>query len=199
MRQDLRRLILDQTRDLLISEGYQSLSMRKIAKAIGYSATSIYLHFKNRDALFYALIDEGMEKLYARFEQVKAAVGEPKARLAALCESYVAFGRENPEYYEIMFMAHTEDMKRYPVESYRNARRNLLVFADTFAEGQQTGVFALEDPKEASNVLWAMLHGLTSLLLSHRVDVNLDTDQLIATTIHHALRSFAAVPAPTVS
>ncbi|MDX1502000.1 MAG: helix-turn-helix domain-containing protein, partial [Thermoanaerobaculia bacterium] len=49
---DLRRTILDRTRHLLVEEGYNNLSMRKIARAVGCSATSIYLHFENKDALF---------------------------------------------------------------------------------------------------------------------------------------------------
>ena len=49
---DLRRSILVTSRELLVREGYSSLSMRKIARSIGYSATSIYLHFKSKDQLY---------------------------------------------------------------------------------------------------------------------------------------------------
>ena len=63
---DLRRLILDHARRLLVSDGYDALSMRKIAASAGCSATSIYLHFESKDALTHALISEGMGRLHAR-------------------------------------------------------------------------------------------------------------------------------------
>ena len=61
---DLRHAILDATRQLLVADGYPNLSMRKIAGAVGCSATSIYLHFAGKDALVHALIGEGMETLH---------------------------------------------------------------------------------------------------------------------------------------
>ena len=60
---DLRRSLMDEARRMLLSDGYTSLSMRKLAKSVGCTATSIYLYFSNKDALIHALIDEGMEGL----------------------------------------------------------------------------------------------------------------------------------------
>ena len=87
---DLRRVILDSTRHLLVRDGYKSLSMRKIARAIGYSATSIYLHFENKDALIHALIEEGMDQLLATLKAAEVEhVGHPVARLEAMCRLQV--------------------------------------------------------------------------------------------------------------
>ena len=66
---DLRRRILDTARHQLVQDGYQDLSMRKIASAIGYSATSIYLYFDSKDALLHALIHEGMMGLRDQLEE----------------------------------------------------------------------------------------------------------------------------------
>ena len=113
---DLRRAILARTRRMLVEVGYNHLSMRKIARSVGCSATSIYLHFENKDALLHALIDEGMEQLNASLQEVAAAHADPAGRLEALSRSYVDFGLDNPEYYEVMFMLHPERMARYPAE-----------------------------------------------------------------------------------
>lgn len=69
---ELRRHILDTARHLLVQEGYKALSMRTIADAIGYSATSIYLHFDGKDALLHALIHEGMMALRDRLRDAAA-------------------------------------------------------------------------------------------------------------------------------
>ncbi len=192
---DLRRVILDTTRHLLVRDGYKSLSMRKIARAIGYSATSIYLHFDNKDALFHALIEEGMERMLEGFKAAEAAhLGDPAARLRALCRRYVAFGLDHPEYYEIMFMLHPEHMERYPPEKYRRARRNLDVIAAALADGAAQGVLSVKDPRVSASAIWAALHGTVSLLLARRVDVRIRQEDFIEAAIAHVIQGVLVEP-----
>ncbi len=188
---DLRRLILDTTRRLLVKEGYHNLSMRKIAKSIDYSATSIYLHFESKDALLHALIDEGMQRLYDAFTDIVGQFPEqPVARLRALCKEFITFGLDNPEYYEIMFQLRPEQMERYPAEKYRRARRNLDIIAEALAEGAEGGVFTVKDARVSASTIWASLHGTVSLLLAERVDIRIDPNDFIETAIRQTLRSY---------
>ena len=185
---DLRREILDTTRRLLVSEGYKNLSMRKIARAIGYSATSIYLHFGGKDALFHALIEEGMERLYADLQAAERRDGDARQRLRILCRAYIDFGLQNPEYYEIMFMLHPEHMERFPSEKYRRARRNLDVVTTVLQEGAEDGYFQLVDARVAASAVWSMLHGTVSLLLARRVDVRIEAETLVETVVEQVVR-----------
>ena len=187
---DLRRAILDRARGLLVEEGYPDLSMRKIARAAGCSATSIYLHFESKDALVHALIDEGMARLLGRLQAARDGCADPVVCLAAMARAYVAFGRENPEYYEVMFQLHPDRMARYPVEHYRRARRNLELFAETLAAGAGTGVFRADNADVGAHVLWTALHGLVSLLLAQRVDVKVADEAFVDAAIGHALDGF---------
>jgi len=175
---NLRREILDTTRKLLIQDGYQNLSMRKIANAIGYSATSIYLYFENKDNLVHALIDEGMEKMQHLLCGIEDLFTSPLEALRELCERYVAFGLENPEYYEVMFQLHPARMARYPVEKYRKARKNLEVFKDVIEVGQRMSVFGNGDSLLKATAIWTTLHGLVSLLIAQRVDQQIDAAEL---------------------
>lgn len=214
----LRALILDTARNLLTTKGYHHLSMRRIAGQIGYSATSIYLHFDNRDQLVHALIDQGVDRLYERLSGVVSGedAGEragPQAgehaerqagdsqtvssagnrtidRLLRLCRAYVHFGLENPEYYEIMYILHPEYMARYPADKYRKARRNLMILADALEEGMESGLFEPSDPLTAATVVWAQLHGTVSLLNSRRVDRRVDEEQLIDEACRRIIRGF---------
>jgi AcrR family transcriptional regulator len=120
---DLRRAILDESRRLLLEQGYGHVSMRKVAAAVGCTATSIYLHFDSKDALIHALIEEGMDLLYADLEKAAATDGPAEVRYEALCRAFLDFGLGNPEYYEIMFQLTPREMQRYPSEKYRGARR----------------------------------------------------------------------------
>jgi AcrR family transcriptional regulator len=189
----LRRTILDRTRTLLVEEGYHHLSMRKIARAVGCSATSIYLHFESKDALIHALIEEGMARLYERLAEAAAAHADPAARLDALARAYVRFGLENPEYYQVMFQLHPDRMARYPAEDYRRARRNLELLARALADGARAGVFRVEHADVEAHVLWAALHGLVSLLLAERVDVRVADEAFVDAAIRHALNGLRVV------
>jgi len=190
---ELRRKILDVTRHLLIKEGYAGLSMRKIARAIGYSATTIYLYFKNKDELFHTLILEGLELLYKQLQEGVDGVEDPEKRLRALCEQYLMFGLRNPEYYEIMFIMHPEKTSRFPVEDFRKGRRNLQLFADTLARGADQGLFQVEDSRVSASVIWAYLHGVVSLLIAQRVDVRINHEQFVEEAIDRAVGSFRAI------
>ncbi len=193
--QDLRRVILDTTRHLLIEEGYNNLSMRKIARAIGYSATSIYLYFKDKDDLFHTLIEEGYSQLQQVFKAIETSYDNGSERLKALCRAYIRFGLDNPEYYEVMFLLHPEHMARYPAEKYRRARRNLDVIASALDEGTRQGVFSVENPRVTASTIWAALHGAVSLLIAQRVDIRIDPQAFIETTLNHTLRGVQATSA----
>ncbi|MDE2997375.1 MAG: TetR/AcrR family transcriptional regulator [Bacteroidota bacterium] len=194
----LRRAILDTARELLTSVGYARLSMRNIANEIGYSATSIYLHFESKDDLVHALIDEGVELLYGRLTEADESGSSPEERLEAMCRAYVSFGMERTEYYEIMYVLHPEYIKRYPTEKYRKARRILETMAAAIEQGMHEGTFREVEPMLAANLAWSQLHGVVTLLSSERVDKRIDQDELINAACLHvvdAMRRWAATVA----
>lgn len=183
----LRRAILDTARQLLTTVGYAHLSMRNIAKEIGYSATSIYLHFESKDDLIHALIDEGVDVLFRELSQSDVAASSPEQRLEAMCRAYVRFGLERSEYYGIMYVLHPEYIKRYPVDKYRKARRNLEIMAQAVQDGIEAGVFRKVEPMLAVNLAWAQLHGIVTLLSSERVDKRIDPDVFVDAGCRHVV------------
>jgi AcrR family transcriptional regulator len=193
----LRRAILDTARQLLTTVGYARLSMRNIAKEIGYSATSIYLHFESKDDLVHALIDEGVDVLHESLSRANASFSTPEHRLEAMCRAYVAFGLERSEYYEIMYVLHPEYIKRYPVEKYRKARRNLEIMADAVRDGMESGVFRSVEPMLAANLAWTQLHGVVTLLSSERVDKRIAPDDLIDAACRHVVSSICTWKDPS--
>lgn len=189
---DLRRLILDHARHLLVRDGYDALSMRKIAGSVGCSATSIYLHFDSKDGLTHALIDEGMGLLGEALAEADDPEAAAPDRLDALCRAYVRFGLGRPEYYQIMFQLHPERMARYPAEDYRRARRNIERFGEVLAAGEAAGTLrAPASPDVSAHVLWTALHGLVSLLIAERVDVKVAGDAFIDAAVRQAQAAFA--------
>jgi AcrR family transcriptional regulator len=187
---NLRRQILDASRQILIEQGYGALSLRRIAAMIGCSATAIYLYFDNRDALVHSLIDEGFDMLYDRVAAAAAASiddGDPLGRLRRIGWEYIAFGLENPEYYEIMFMLNPREMARFPTEKYRRAARTMEPFADALRDGIATGRLRSVEPRGFANVVWATLHGGTAIVLARRLDVRIDHERFLRDLLDNAL------------
>src|SRR5215470_17253597 len=98
-KQLLRQEILDAARELLVRDGYDALSMRKVAERIDYSPTAIYLHFKDKQELVFSLCDETFARLVRELETLKRDYPDPLVRLRKGMERYIAFGLKNPNHY----------------------------------------------------------------------------------------------------
>jgi AcrR family transcriptional regulator len=162
--------------------------MRDVARAVGCSVSSIYLYFAGKDALVHALMDEGFERWHRRMREVADAETTPAARLEAVCRAYVEFGLANPEFYEIMYMFHSDRMARYPRELFRRARRNL---EDLGALAAAYADAPADAPPDATAVrataLWATLHGIVSTIIADRLDRGLDRGRYVEGAIRFAL------------
>lgn len=164
-KQEMRRQVLDAAMHLFVEEGYDKVSVRKIADQIGYSPGTIYLYFKDKDDIFYHLHEEGFERLIARQQEAMAAE-DPVERLRKMGEAYVRFALENPEYYELMFISRSP-LKRVDTEwscgmdSLDCLRQTIQACVDA---GQMTDV----DTEMATFAMWSAVHGLASLLLRDR-------------------------------
>src|SRR5215467_7801250 len=98
-KQLLRQQILDAARELLVRDGYDALSMRKVAERIDYSPTAIYLHFKDKQELVFSLCDETFARLVKQLETLEREYPDPLVRLRKGLERYIQFGLTNPNHY----------------------------------------------------------------------------------------------------
>src|ERR1700757_2609359 len=100
---ETRDKILDAARELFVSEGYEGVSMRKVAEKIEYSPTAIYVHFHDKQELFLELCHADFRRLAESFAQL-AKITDPIERLRRIGRAYIEFGLENPNHYRMMFM-----------------------------------------------------------------------------------------------
>ncbi|TDF96251.1 TetR/AcrR family transcriptional regulator [Paenibacillus piri] len=109
-----RERILEEARQLFAEYGYHTLTMRSIAKAMGYSHGALYYHFNEKAELFYALVTEDFTML---LERQKAMLARSRmgdiGQLEKLMLAFIQFGLENPYHYEIMFMINDAELQRY--------------------------------------------------------------------------------------
>src|SRR6478672_1413373 len=100
---EVRDKILDAARNLFVSEGYESVSMRKIAEAIEYSPTAIYVHFKDKAELMQQLCQHDFRSLAHVFQDL-AKIADPVERIRQTGHTYIRFAAGNPNHYRLMFM-----------------------------------------------------------------------------------------------
>lgn len=107
-RREVRQLILQAAGEEFLQHGYESFSLRRVAERIGYSATTIYLYFQNKDDLLLATVQEGFQAFDNEIKEVAAAHPDPIERIEALGRAYIAFGLHHPALYRLMFMQRSE-------------------------------------------------------------------------------------------
>lgn len=161
-RTEIRRKILDAARDLFASEGYAHVTMRRIAEAIEYSATTIYNHFEDKDDVVKALCEEDFERLLGALRNAESPA-DPVDQIRQMGRAYAAFGLEWPNHYRFMFL--TPD-KQHDLDPESPGHRSFGLLKSAVERAVAEGAFRAVDPDLAAQVLWSSLHGVVSLLIT---------------------------------
>src|SRR5215470_8356879 len=99
-REELKQQILDAVWELFVREGYENVSMRKIADKIEYSPTSIYTYFKDKDEILDCLCEETFLHLHKhKLATVHQMENDTLESLKKKMETYIRFGLEHPDHY----------------------------------------------------------------------------------------------------
>lgn len=186
----LREKILEASRTVLFTSGYDALSMRKIASATGVSATSIYLYFKNKDHLVHTIIEESVEELSSAIESGSQKVKGTINQFEAIIRSYVDFALKQPEKYQVIYMVRSDAMGRYPKEKFRKARRGYTLLESVIQQGVDEGIMELDRPMIAAYSIWAQLHGIIDVVLNRRLDSRIDQSNFIEESIEQIIQGF---------
>src|SRR5215470_15442558 len=164
---ETRDKILDAARELFVTEGYEGVSMRKVAEKIEYSPTAIYVHFADKNELFHELCRQD----FARLQEVMKSAEMPTdsiERLRQIGRNYIEFGINFPNHYVFMFM--TPHPPHEPDEEDKEIMGNpevdayaLLKWAVQEAINSRRFREEVQDAELVSQTLWASVHGVISL------------------------------------
>jgi AcrR family transcriptional regulator len=161
----LRRQILDAAREMFAHEGYEAVSMRRLAERIEYSPTAIYLHFADKDELFRAVGDETFAGLVTRLERQRRTLGgEPLRCLEAGLREYIAFGLKHPEHYAVTFLQRPRGTP--PPFAGSPGEEAFSYLRRAVADCRAAGLIRPIDVEDTAQVLWMSIHGLVALLVT---------------------------------
>ena len=187
---ELRGKILDAARELFTSEGYDRVTMRRIAEAIEYSPTAIYQHFEDKDDLVRALCADEFSRLLAALPQQPPE--DPVQWVRQIGLAYARFGLRHPNHYRFMFMSpHREhDLSEPGLKSYG-------VIRDAVAKAIESGRFRQGDVDGTAQALWAMVHGAVALLITYKPEqfpITPAVPDLVEQLVEAGIRGFLAEP-----
>ncbi len=173
-RTELREKILDAARELFITDGYEGVSMRKVAEKIEYSPAAIYVHFADKEELFREICFRDFGA-FAEFFRNVARESDPIARLRKVGQAYMEFALNHPNHYRLMFMTpHPPSVAHCDAEAGKGDpdMDSYAFLLNCVKDALDKGVFRddLTDPELISQTLWASVHGLVSLEITKGKD-----------------------------
>lgn len=180
-KEKMRRRILDAAKQLFVKEGFNNVSMRRIASKIEYSPAAIYRYFKNKREIISVLREEGFARYVERQKAGFETYPDPMERLRVGGRGYIRFAMAEPEYYHLMFCTNCNevDLKgewaASSIASYSN-------FRSTVGECIETGYFGDVDLDTVVFALWSGVHGFAHLMSTGQVDIlsdDIDIDGLL--------------------
>jgi AcrR family transcriptional regulator len=200
----LREEILDAARDLFIKEGYESLSMRRIAEQIEYSPTTIYLYFRDKDDLIRQVCQETFSMLIQTLQSLHLDQVNPLEGLRKAGYAYIKFGLEHPDHYRAAFVMPqcTDNPRKNLTQEEIDNSAGMQCFNSLrmgVAECIRLGYFRPVDVEATSQAIWANLHGITSLLIGHTMFPWVEREQLSHFSVDTMLNGLLANPATALS
>lgn len=160
-KEEMRSSILEAAWRLVIQDGWQALSIRKIAEAIEYSVPVIYDHFANKEAILLELTKQGFQKLNAQLVKATERAASAEEQIEGMAYAYWKFAFENAAYYQVMYGL------GMPSCDTVNQISELSTFSELILQPIRTVIASGENPETDSflklHTFWSMLHGLVSI------------------------------------
>jgi len=176
-KEEIKKEIILTAWELVKKEGWQSLSIRKIADAIEYSVPVIYDHFENKEAILLEFAKKGYYKLFKHMFEAKEQHTDPAEQIKAMADAYWNFAHEHRELYQLMFgigMACCEiDKAVLEKEQFR------AIFTEPIEQLVKKSERTDINVCLKYHALWSLLHGLISIRIVGNTPLREGLDKMI--------------------
>lgn len=182
-KQQTRQAILTAALQIARLEDWPALTIRKVGEYIEYSAPMVYEYFASKEEILRELLQEGFRQLTAAMRYAAKTASTPGERPYKVADAYWNFAQANPELYRLMFGQAGVPIDRQMVAEA--TQESCIEVVKVLEDWAQTNGIVLEDAMGASEILWALLHGLISFTLLNRIQGG---DARARTLMHQALQ-----------
>jgi AcrR family transcriptional regulator len=158
-----RQAIVTAARQMAEAEGWDAVTIRRLADRIEYSQPVLYSHFPGKGGIIDAVAVEGFAELRLILQNARQAAASPEAALEELAAAYVGFALEHPALYDAMFTLSTE----LPFGRPEGPRELHAAFAEL--KEAVTPLADGRDPETLAEIAWSALHGIATLTRTGRL------------------------------
>ena len=183
-KEQLRRRILSAARELFVTEGYESVSMRKIADMIEYSPTTIYLYYEDKADLLDSVCKETLLNLLNTLDLLRKDKSDPVETLRKSGKAYVEFGLKYPQDYKLTFVVRPQFQKGLGLQEGSVGEKVFNYLCAMVSECIRQKAFRQVDVETTGQALWSAVHGVTLLLIDFPDFPWTEKDKLIDMVIH---------------
>ncbi|MFA6438227.1 MAG: TetR/AcrR family transcriptional regulator [Bacteriovoracaceae bacterium] len=160
-------MILSAAKNLFIQEGFDHVTIRRIAEVIEYSPATVYLYFADKDTILCALQEVGFRELYKR-QQILVAIKNPAEKLRACGKIYIDFAMENQELYDLMFIMRAPMKAFESLADWNVGRDTYEVLQSIITDCIAQGYIKSPSPQIVCFSMWALMHGVVSIFIRDR-------------------------------
>lgn len=180
--------LLTIAREIVVAEGADAVSIRRIATAAGLTPMAIYRHFANREALLQRVADDCFAEIGARWAKRQRAP-DLDGRVSELLDDHLDFALGQPRLYDFVFLEGRAGARRWPDDFRSGGSPSLNLVADAVRTGIDRGDLRDEDEWELALLFAAMLHGLVRLYQGGRIALSTEDfralcHRLVTRTLH---------------
>jgi len=180
-KENIREEILDAARTLFVKEGYEQVSIRKIAEMIEYAPGTIYLYFRDKAEILERICDETFAKLSQKMQAINADPSNPLDGLRRGLRTYIQFGIDNPNHYIVTFIQAKQIPQDHQPKAGQQCFDNLRGAVRRCVEAGQLNC---DDVEEVAQALWAGAHGVTTLLTTCSGFPFIEQSRLVDRVVH---------------
>jgi len=158
--------------DFIAKHEVEKLTLKVLSDETGTSRSAIYKHFASKDALIEKVIEHGFEL----FDKATNPILSDKKsalidRFYLAGKAYILFAKENPNLYRLLFGKKYAHLREEIISIKDENCSGFAALQLAVVEGQESGVFKKKDAHEQTIIIWASLHGLSSLIIDGFMDV----------------------------
>jgi AcrR family transcriptional regulator len=165
----LKALILKGAKKLFLEKGIEQTTIRNIADEIDYSVGTVYVYFKDKNAILHDLHSIGFQELGGYFKEL-FAIEDPMERLKKIGHVYIKFALENSEMYDLMFnlKAPMEFLESSEKEGWNEGVETFNSLKTTVEQCMERGHFTGHIAEPLSFMMWSLVHGMCCLEIRQR-------------------------------
>ena len=153
---------------LIVKEGVDSFSMRKVAQAIGYTVGNLYLLFANQDDLLAAINERTADAMHTFLFNASDSLQDPRERLRAMGSAYIEFAQRHPQRFRLMFEHRLPD-EMLPRHATDQRIKRLFDLVETNVRPLLPRARP-EQLRAAAAALWSAVHGVCVLVATGKLE-----------------------------